>query len=308
MLTARAIGIGFAILSCVACREPAKKQESADRPPPAAPRVEPEVPAVKADRFASAADAMAEILRRTAPTVIGFGEFHQLEGTSNTLSALERFRTELLPPLAAATSDLVVETWIPKNCGEMEEKAIAQVEEVSERPQETENETIRLIRAAEKAGVQPHILDVKCEEYESLFDENGEMDFLRMLELVGRLLKETGQNILSKRAAEPLPSRPRVLLYGGAIHNDLHFDPMWTNATFGPAMKAGSGGKYVAVDVYVPEFIENNSLVKEEPWYPVYRELVSDREVLLLETASDSFIIVFKRGVKNTPASGGGQP
>ena len=64
---------------------------------------------------------------------------------------------------------------------EVEEKAIKEVEEVTERPAETENETVKLLKDAKARGVQPHILDVKCEDYEALFDEKGEMDFLKML-------------------------------------------------------------------------------------------------------------------------------
>ena len=129
-----------------------------------------------------------------------------------------------------------------------------------------------------------------------------------MLELVVRLLGDKAEFVLDGRKKEPLEGRPRVLIYGGAIHNNLYFDPVWKSATFGPRIQRRVGGRYVAVDVYVPEFVEGNDILKEEPWYPLLLDSASAQQVALLELASDSYVILFRRVVENAPAAAVGAP
>lgn len=253
-------------------------------------------PSLSVKLYADAKGALADILLRTNPAVIGFGEFHQQQRTVKIRSALERFRTDLLPLLGQSSSDLIIETWVPKGCGKVEKKAIEEVAQVTDRPSETENETVRLINSSKQLGVVPHILDVKCEQYESLFDTEGQMDFLAMLELVGKLLGDTGENALAYRKKNPVGARQRLLIYAGAIHNDLYFAEQWKTCTFGPRFKSRTE-KYIAVDLYVPEFIENNNLVKTESWYALFKEYASPTMAVLIEKAPDSYILVFKRGV-----------
>jgi hypothetical protein len=254
---------------------------------------------MKVRSYSDARSALADIILRENPTVIGFGEFHQNGATREIKSALSRFEEDLMPLIGAASSDLVVETWVPRGCGQVEDQVIEEVETVTERPKQTEDETVRLIRTAEKLGVSPHILDVSCSQYQSLFDTDGEMDFLRMLELVGNLMGDTATRALAHRQTHPVDGRWRVVLYGGAIHNDLHFDDVWRGCTFGPRMQA-SGAKYLAIDLFVPEFIEGNRLVRNESWYPLFEEHVSAEQVVLIEKALNSYIIIFKAGVRNS--------
>ncbi|MBN2527474.1 MAG: hypothetical protein JXR76_13860 [Deltaproteobacteria bacterium] len=254
---------------------------------------------VNARLYPDARSALADVMLKTNPTVIGFGEFHQNTGTRKIRSALERFRQELLPLVAAASSDLIIETWVPKGCGKVEQKVIRDVEKVTERPKETEDETVRLIRASQQQGVSPHILDVKCEQYEALFDTDGEMDYLAMLTLVGTLMGDTAEKALGYRKSNPAGNgRNRVLLYGGAIHNDLQFDDIWKECTFGPRLQQ-LVPKYIAVDLFVPEFIKNNSLIQTQTWYGLFEKHVSADHVVLIEKAPNSFIIIFKSGIQN---------
>ena len=254
---------------------------------------------MKVRRYTDARSALADIILRENPTVIGFGEFHQSTTTRNIKSALARFEEDLMPLIGAASSDLIVETWIPRGCGKVEADVIEEVETVTERPKQTENETVRLIHTAEKLGVVPHILDVSCSQYESLFDTNGEIDYLRMLELVGSLMGDKAAKALAHRQSHPVNGRWRVLLYGGAIHNDLHFTEDWSGCTFGPKLKA-LGAKYLAIDLFVPEFIRSSRLVQNEPWYPLFEKNVSADHVVLIEKALNSYIIIFKSGVLNS--------
>lgn len=253
-------------------------------------------PSLKVKLYADAKGALADVLLRTNPSVIGFGEFHQQNATVKIRSALDRFRNDLLPLMGAATSDLIIETWVPKGCGAVEKQVIREVEEVTERPKETENETVQLINSAKQLGVAPHILDVSCKQYQELFDTDGQMDFLSMLQLVGQMLGDTTQKAMAYRKENPQGNRQRILVYGGAIHNDLYPTETWESCAFGSRIQK-LAKTYIAIDLYVPEFIDNSDLVKNEPWYPIFEEHASPQMAVLIEKAPDSYIIIFKRGI-----------
>jgi hypothetical protein len=254
---------------------------------------------MKVRRYIDARSALTDIILRENPTVIGFGEFHQSTTTRDIKSALARFEQELMPLIGSASSDLIVETWIPRGCGQVEADVLEEMETVAQRPKQTENETVQLIRTAEQLGVAPHILDVSCSQYQSLFDTSGEIDYLRMLELVGSLMGDKAAKALAYRQSHPVDGRWRVLLYGGAIHNDLHFNEDWRGCTFGPKLNA-LGVKYLAIDLFVPEFIRSSPLVQNEPWYPLFEKNVSADHAVLIEKAPNSYIIIFKTGVLNS--------
>ncbi len=264
----------------------------------------------------SAKHALAAVIRATAPRVIGFGEFHQTEETASTRSALERFSGDLLPLLGEGLSDLVVETWIPTGCGETEEKVVEDVAEVTERPEATENETVRLLKAADALGVTSHILTVACDDYQSVFLEDGTVDYFRMLKLVGKLLGQKAAQVLVYRLREGEQSgegyAKTIAVYGGAVHNDTAPSETWRPVSFGvalaPAVENATGGRYLAVDLYVPEFIEKSDILKQEPWFETFLNTASKEHALLIRLAPDSYIIVFRRGVNSGDTDASREP
>jgi hypothetical protein len=249
--------------------------------------------------FTDAPAALAHVLARTKPRVVGFGEYHQVEGTVGIRSTLERFRRELLPLLAPSGSDLIVETWVSAGgCGRAEQQVVAQVDQVTERPAETENETVALLRDAKARGLAPHILELDCAAYERLLDPDGGLDYFAMLELVGRSLERKAAAVLEARGDDPR----LVALITGAAHNDAAPPELWAPISYGPGLAALTGGRYVEVDLLVPEFVEASKLAADEPWFPLFRELAAPDRVWLIETGPRSFIVVLPRGVGTAPA------
>lgn len=256
--------------------------------------------------FPSADKALEEILANTHPRVVGFGEFHQQNKTAETVSALERFADLMLPVLAGKTSDLVVETWVSQGrCGPVEKKVTTEVDRVTERPKETENETIRLLKKANKLKIRPHILEVQCEDYEKVQDKDGGVDYLALLELVAKRLEEKGKSALSTTGAG---ADKIVAVYAGAIHNDATPEEMWKSVSFGPALKNAAGGKYIEIDIYVPEFIENSDIVRQESWFPLFTRLASPDKALLIRLNENAYIIGFRKGVSATPKKPASSP
>jgi hypothetical protein len=267
----------------------------------------PPVPAVlpPVARARPSAAAALEAPLAGAAGVVAFGEVHQDEAGVGTRSALARFTDEIFPALAPRASHLIVETWMTTGaCGKAEEHVTEDVARTTERPAETESEIVRLLRRAKESGVAPHVLSVSCEEYAALSGGQGKgVDYDKLLKLTERHLET------AIRQALYLPrtvARPLVLVYGGALHNDLHPTRTLAPYAFGAAMHARTHGDYREVDLYVPEFIDRLPAVKGERWYDVWREAAAGdaSAVIAIPRSARSTIVVFPRGVgaeKKTP-------
>ena len=242
-----------------------------------------------ATTYATVAEALRVVLA-SQPRVVAVGELHQTQATARVPSALARFTREMLGPLrAAGATDLVVETWIATgSCGETEEKAVAQVEKTTERPAHTENEVVTLLKQAKQAGMQPRILQVACRDYQAMMG-GSEIDFERLLRLTRDQLEA------QIRVALARPGSRMVVSYGGALHNDLQPTPELAPCAFGPAVSRAVGGRYVELDLYVPEYVDQNAALRKEPWWGAYRRAYRRGRVTLVRHGEASFALVFPR-------------
>ncbi|HEY7376277.1 MAG TPA: hypothetical protein VIF57_29210 [Polyangia bacterium] len=258
------------------------------RPAPALP----DAPAPRAVKAASARAAV-ETLMPDPGGVIAFGELHQTRATAKVRSSLARFTDEILPVIAPHTSHLIVETWITRGaCGEVEAQVTKEVARTTERPVETESEIMKLLRRAKELGVAPHVLDVGCDEYKVLAGQGGAVDYDKLLTITNQHLERAiGQGLLLARA----PGRPLVIVYGGALHNDLHPDPSLAKYTFGRHVHAATRGAYREVDLYVPEMIDTSPVARRQPWYRAWQGAGGGAGVVVIERAPRSSIVVFRK-------------
>jgi hypothetical protein len=249
--------------------------------------------APRAVRFASPRDAIATLMPDPGG-VIAFGELHQTRATAKVRSALARFTDEILPVVAPHASHLIVETWITRGtCGESEARVTEEVARTTERPVETESEIMRLLRRAKELGVAPHVLDVGCDEYRVLAGEGGSVDYDKLLTITNQHLERAiGQGLLLARA----PGRPLVVVYGGALHNDVFPDPTLARYTFGRAVHAATRGAYREVDLYVPEMVDTTPALRAEPWHRAWQRAGAGRTDVLIQRNPRSAILVFRRG------------
>jgi hypothetical protein len=259
------------------------------RPAPALPAA---AAKPRAERQPSAQAAVAALLAQPGG-VIAFGELHQTRATANVRSAIARFTEDILPVVAPHASHLIVETWITTGkCGESETRVTEEVARTTERPVETESEIMRLLRKAKELGVAPHVLDIGCEEYQKLTGAGGGVDYDRLLTVTNQHLgRAIQQGLLLRRA----PGRPLVVVYGGALHNDLYPDATLAKYTFGRAIHAVTRGVYREIDLYVPEMIDATPALKTEPWYGAWRRAGAGTSDVLIERGPRSAVIVFRR-------------
>jgi hypothetical protein len=304
---AAAIAIAYAIGGCKPeAHGPAVRRSSGTRRDAAAVVVRADAgPTVRL--FATAAEALRVVIARERPRVVGFGEYHQRTDSAKVASAVSRFTLELLPEIAGAASDIVVETWVVESgCGETAKKVARKVEKTTKRPENTESEVVALLVRAKKAGIAPHLLEVGCDEYKSLLG-GEELSHEKLLELITKHLRVAAEKILARSPARSLLApedggasrRGLVILYGGALHNDLYPYEELKRFSYAEALARRTGGRYVEVDLYVPELIEGDETLSTEAFYPLFERASKEApgKVQLIERGARSYILIFPRTI-----------
>ena len=269
------------------------------RPPPAAP--------LGVVLPATMAEAVAGVLTPPdSPLVLGVGELHQTADTAGIPSSLARFTRDIWPLLAgdgrgARVSDLIVETWVTGGaCGTAEAATVEDVGRATLRPAATENEIVALLARAKASGARPHILTVSCDEYELLAPRAATgsgarrpVDFERMLALIKRKLEAKVNEVLVARP--PADAAKLIVVYGGALHNDLHPDPALAPFSYGVPAFRETLGRYRELDLYVPEYLERNPAMRDEPWFPLWQRAARPGQIVVIRRSLDSVILVFAK-------------
>jgi len=275
-------------------------QATGEKPASATPAEGDELAGVHYRVFATAREALETILA-TKPRVIGFGEYHELTGSAKVQSTVRRFTEQLLDLMKQRAAHLIVETWVEAGkCGKKEERVSKDVRKVTQRPAHTQNELVRMIERAKKLGIRPHILELRCKDYEALLDDKNQVDYEKLLQMVTRKLQDQAVRALDHTKGDEM-----VALYGGSLHNDLYPYESVADFSYGKKVQEKSKGGYVEVDLYVPEYIEGDELLTKEDWFPIYRKHSSADHVLLIERGPSSYILVMKRALKPTDAGSG---
>lgn len=255
----------------------------------AAPAADPNLPRHWVEPTAAA--ALTRMLGQVKPRVLGVGEVHLVAGGPRVKSALARFTEDMLAGLDGRATDLVVETWVTDGkCGKAEKHVTADVKSKTERPPETETEIGRLLRRASELHIRPRVMTMACKQYEALRSKSGEVDYDRLLQLIGGELHRNVRAVLDGRADAT------VVVYGGSLHNDRQPNEGVAAYSYGIELAGELGEGYVELDLYVPELVEGDELSKAEPWFPLLAATAPDK-VVLIERSPGSYILLLQRGV-----------
>jgi hypothetical protein len=231
------------------------------------------------------------------PRVLGLGEYHEMEGGPKVPSALKHFTRDLLPALAGKASSLTFETWVVSGrCGAVEKQAVAEVKKVTKRPASTEDEITTALGAAHDLGIAPHILQLDCPAYQSLLDPKGELDPEKTLSLVATKMHAKADELLDE--ADEVDGGPRaaVVLYGGAIHNQLYPDDDMKDYAFGPQLAERTGGHYVALDLCVPEYVADDADLRKVRGFAEAMKVAGKGRTALLNPRPNAYLLFFPRG------------
>lgn len=243
--------------------------------------------------FDTPADAFRAILE-TKPLVIAVGEAHAQKGTEAIPSSAKRFTNELLPLLEGRASDLLVELMAPPaGCKKTTEVVAQKQKVVTEKQTETaQSEYVVMGNEAKKRGLVPDLLRPSCADLDAI-DKAGDDAIGTSLATIARLTK-TKVNDLLTRNEKSAPDR-LVATYGGAMHNDLTPPPERAIWSFGPDLSARVKGRYVEVDLFVPEFILDTETWKKLEWYPHFDRDRHPEKTTLFNPHPGSYVLIFPR-------------
>jgi hypothetical protein len=227
-----------------------------------------------------------------APRVIALGEAHAQKDAPKVKSTTRRFAEELLPGLKGRASDLVIELLTTNGaCGGAVEKDVAERQKPVTEPQATtnQNQYVTLGSVAKKLGITPHALVPECSELEAV-TKAGEGDIERLLVLIADVtVRETEKLVTSSD-----PKRA-ILLYGGALHNDLAPRPGHEAWSYGPRLVKRFEGRYVEIDLVVPEFVKPTPVWQALSWYAPFETLPPGPETILYQPSPSSYVLIFPR-------------
>jgi len=85
------------------------------------------------------------------------------------------------------------------------------------------------------------------------------------------------------------------VLYGGALHNDVMPRADRAAWSFGPEMVRATGGRYVELDIFVPESIQDTESWRAFAWYPHYDRAAHGGSTVLFRTGPSSWALIFPR-------------
>ncbi len=228
------------------------------------------------------------------PRIVGIGEVHATTDGPAGPTTLARFTNKLLPVLAPHTSDLVIETWrLDGTCGAQAEQVVAQVETDTKRPEATKSELVLLVEAAVALDVRPHDLVLTCDEYATLAGPDGQVRYGELLRLLTGKLGDYAQRGLDSPDAT-------IVLYGGAVHNDVFPAEGLAEYSYGVAARAKGGAAYVELDLYAPELIRGNTTLVEPAWAPLL-DLTGPDRVVLFERGPGSWVLLLEAAASAAP-------
>ncbi|MGE5784329.1 MAG: hypothetical protein ACM3ZE_07050 [Myxococcales bacterium] len=243
-------------------------------------------------QFASAEQALAYLIHTTSPLVLAVGEIHAQKGSSLKASPTQRFAT-LLPRLCGRARDLVIELWTARNdCGDdrVERVNKAQKPVTSAQASTNKNEFFELGNVAKANHIQPHALVPSCEDYQSIVAAK-EQDIARMLELTATQTAEMAENLLQSRGSKT--GSPMVLLYGGAMHNDLSPAEGRESFSYGPRLARSTSNRMTELDLVLREQVRDTDLFRRMAWYPYFRSETLEKQFTLYRVGPRSFTLIF---------------
>ena len=224
--------------------------------------------------FATTQDAMVAVLAENpVPRVYAVGEYHQTRDAIGATSSLARFTREIIGMLEPHAQHLVVESWLDAKCWGDKDPVAATLN----KPDGVKMDVLRLVTRSNQMHVQAHTLPMTCIEYDSVVDLSGHVNFLLLLEMITDKLADTTRALVADGTSS-------VIVYGGALHNDLY--PHWPleQLSYARSLANDLGGHVLEIDLVVPEVVAPMEMIRAEPWFP------------LLGRASPGRVLVWQRG------------
>jgi hypothetical protein len=120
----------------------------------------------------------------------------------------------------------------------------------------------------------------------------GELAVSRMLETISRLSRQKATELLMR--SQNLRLEKMVVLYGGALHNDVDPKPERVAWSYGPDLVRATKGRYVELDVFVAGAIQDTPSWRAFTWYPYYDRVAHAASATLFHPGPSSWVLIFR--------------
>jgi len=231
--------------------------------------------------YPDARSAVSAILANVpSARVYAVGEYHMTRAAGAGFpSPMSRFTGEIIDLLAPHAQHLVVEAWLDDGC--RADELGTKVAATTGRAHETASELDALVHASRERQLDAHGLAMTCIEQGAMLDGHGRVDFIRLLELITEKLHDAAEAYSDKG----------VIVYGGALHNDLY--PHWQldDFSYARALKDKLHGGVLEIDLVVPEAVAPMPFVRQEPWFPLLARAAPGRAIVW-EREPDSYVVI----------------
>jgi hypothetical protein len=209
-------------------------------------------------------------------------------------SAAKRFTEDLMPLLAGRASDLLVELMMPPaGCADAAaEVRRKQAPATSQQAPTNQNEYLAMGDRARALGIVPDMLRPTCGDMDGVRDA-GDGAIEASLEMIARLSTAQAEKLLDRDARSETDAAKMVVVYGGMLHNDRNPPPERAKWSYAPALDVKTGGRLVAIDLVVPEFMVDDATWRALPWFARYDRARLGAKTTLFRVSDRSFVLVF---------------
>ncbi|HQK18914.1 MAG TPA: hypothetical protein PLJ27_15755 [Polyangiaceae bacterium] len=230
------------------------------------------------------------------PLILAIGESHAKKDKAAVASAAKRFTDTLLPFLKDKASDLVVELMAPNpSCKKTTQQVKKSHEVVTQQQAPTaQNEYVLMGERARTLGVVPDLLRPSCEDL-SAIQRAGDDPIAVTLSTIARLTIAHVEKLLRSASRKPEDADKMIVTYGGALHNDPSPSEDRALWSFGPDLSRISNGHYVALDLFVPEYMDDTESWRALPWFAHYDADRMGEKTTLFHLDDGSFVLIFPR-------------
>ncbi|MGN6107463.1 MAG: hypothetical protein ACTHU0_20305 [Kofleriaceae bacterium] len=236
--------------------------------------------------YRDTASAIRAILEESPGTrVFAVGEYHATRRTDVRDTPLARFTREIIGELEPHAQHLVVEAWLDDACGSAPagQEVQSQIVSAIDRAPATQRELATLVETSRQRRISTHGLPVTCIELSAMLDPRGRVDFYRLLLLVTEKLHDTTRALLAQGH--------RVIVYGGALHNDLYPRYLLDEVSYAQPLARELGGGVLEIDLAVPEIVAPMRMVRREAWFPLLG-LAAPERVVVWSRGPGSYVVI----------------
>jgi hypothetical protein len=156
-----------------------------------------------------------------------------------------------------------------------------------------QNDYVKLGEAAKALGLGVHALRPTCDDLSRIAGA-GPDAVLVSLEVITRLSLERLSALFERNVKAGDPRF--VVAYGGALHNDASPRPGREAFSYGPALRERTSGRYLELELIVPEYVKDSPAWRSLPYYDAVAALPRGAETHVLTVSPESVVVVFPAG------------